>query len=154
MYRRILVPLDGSALAEHALPHAEQVLAPGGELVLFRVVAPLEPDEAIPLSAEIEFAATHGGEALTRHAHEAATRPRAAAEAYLTGVAARVGRNDIAVTARVGEGHPAERIVEAARGMDLVVMSTHGRTGLAHFLLGSTAERVVRHATVPVMVVR
>jgi nucleotide-binding universal stress UspA family protein len=154
MYRRILVPLDGSALAERALPHAERVLGGGGELVLLQVVPPLEPDAVIPLSAEIEFAATHGGDALTRHAHDAASRPRALAEAYLASVAGRLGRDDITVTTRVADGHPVERIVEAARGTDLVVVSTHGRTGLAHFLLGSTAERVVRHATVPVMVVR
>jgi nucleotide-binding universal stress UspA family protein len=154
MYARVLVPLDGSALAERALPHAERVLASGGQLILVRAVAPLDPDAMIPLSAEVEFAATHGGEGLTRHAHDAAARPRAVAEAYLEDLAARVGRKGVAVATRVVEGHPAERIVEAARGVDLVVMSTHGRTGLAHFLLGSTAERVVRHATVPVMVVR
>jgi nucleotide-binding universal stress UspA family protein len=151
MYRRILVPLDGSALAERALPHAERALAPGGEIVLLQV---LEPEAQIPLSAEVEFATTHGGEGLTRHAREAASRPQALAEAYLASIAARLGRDGAAVSTRVVAGHAVERIVEAARGMDLVVMSTHGRTGLAHFLLGSTAERVVRHATVPVMVVR
>jgi nucleotide-binding universal stress UspA family protein len=154
MYARILVPLDGSPRAEHALPHAERLLASGGQLVLLRVVPSLEPDAVVPLSAEIEFAATHGGEALARHAHDAATRPRALAEAYLASVAARVAPRDATVACRIVEGHPVERIVEAARQVDLVVVTTHGRTGLAHLLLGSTAERVVRHAPVPVLVVR
>ena len=53
-------------------------------------------------------------------------------------------------------GTPCERIVETARikKVDLIIIATHGRTGLAHFLLGSTAEKVIRHAPCPVLVVR
>jgi nucleotide-binding universal stress UspA family protein len=59
-----------------------------------------------------------------------------------------------AVRCRVAVGDPADRIVRAARSADLVVMATAGRTGLAHLLIGSVAEKVVRHATVPVLTIR
>ena len=58
------------------------------------------------------------------------------------------------MTVRVDIGDASQRIVEAARRSDSIVMATSGRTGLAHFLIGSVAERVVRHATVPVLTLR
>jgi nucleotide-binding universal stress UspA family protein len=51
-------------------------------------------------------------------------------------------------------GDPAAQLLDAARHADCVVMSTHGRTGLAHFILGSVAEKIVRHAPVPVLTLR
>ena len=57
-------------------------------------------------------------------------------------------------TARVLEGVPYVEIMEAAKGQDLIVMGTHGRTGLSHLLLGSVAERVVRGSEVPVLTIR
>jgi nucleotide-binding universal stress UspA family protein len=62
----------------------------------------------------------------------------------------------IRTTSEIREGLPFQAIVDAARdiGADLIVMATHGRTGLQHVLLGSTAERVVRHAECPVLVIR
>ena len=64
--------------------------------------------------------------------------------------------NGIKVSAAVREGKPHEEICEAAKAMgaDLIVLTTHGYTGLKHVWLGSTAERVVRHAPCPVLVVR
>jgi nucleotide-binding universal stress UspA family protein len=55
---------------------------------------------------------------------------------------------------RVEIGEAAQRIINAGRGVDSIVMATTGRTGVAHFLVGSIAERVVRHATVPVLTLR
>ena len=57
-------------------------------------------------------------------------------------------------TVRVDIGDASQRIIDAARRADSIVMATSGRTGLAHFLIGSVAERVVRHATVPVLTLR
>ena len=57
-------------------------------------------------------------------------------------------------TARVLEGVPHVEIMEAAKGRDLIVMGTHGRTGLSHLLLGSVAERVVRGSEIPVLTIR
>jgi nucleotide-binding universal stress UspA family protein len=58
------------------------------------------------------------------------------------------------VTVRVEIGDASQRIIDAARRADSIVMATSGRTGLSHFLIGSVAERVVRHATVPVLTLR
>jgi nucleotide-binding universal stress UspA family protein len=69
-------------------------------------------------------------------------------------VAKTVGRNGPPVTVRVGIGDASQRIIDAARRTESVVMATSGRTGLAHFLMGSVAERVARHATVPVLTLR
>jgi nucleotide-binding universal stress UspA family protein len=146
MYRRILVPLDGSGLAERALDHAERVAAPDATVTLLEVVA--------PQIHAMDFADTHSAERLAREPQEDLEWPRESARAYLARVAARVVRPGLTVVTRAAQGHPVERIIEAARDADLVVMSTHGRVGLAHLLMGSVAERVVRHAPVPVLVVR
>ncbi len=151
MYTRIVVPLDGSALAERALRHGERLLAEGGTLILATVV---EPGLPTPYLDTGEIAGTRDAAELARAVREAMERPREAAAAYLAGAVRKVSRGDVTVTTRVLEGDPVERIVEAAREGDLVVMSTHGRTGVGRFLIGSVAERVVRHAPVPVLVVR
>ncbi len=151
MYTRVVVPLDGSTTAERALPHAERLLAKGGTLILVTVVEP-----GLPLSHldAVEIADTRDAAQLARDVRKAMERPREAAAAYLAGAVRKVVRGDVSVATRVLEGNPVERIVEAARDAELVVMSTHGRTGMARFLIGSVAEGVVRHAPVPVLVVR
>jgi nucleotide-binding universal stress UspA family protein len=58
------------------------------------------------------------------------------------------------VDAKIMVGDPYQRIIEAARGMDAIVMSTAGRTGLSHLLIGSVAEKVVRHSPIPVVTLR
>ena len=65
-------------------------------------------------------------------------------------------RHQIPIEAIIAHGHPATRIVEIAdqRDVDLIVISTHGRSGLAHLLMGSTAESVLRRASCPVMTIR
>lgn len=150
MYRRVLVPLDGSALAERALAHAEQIAAPGGEIVLFQV---LEPEAVMPPLGAAEVGSVREAERVAREMREATARARQIAERYLDGVRRLVRRTDLTVSVRVEEGHPADRIAEVATDVDVVAMSTHGRTGLAHLLMGSVAEKVVRHASVPVLVV-
>jgi nucleotide-binding universal stress UspA family protein len=150
MYRRVLVPLDGSALAERALAHAEQIAAPGGEIVLFQV---LEPETVMPPLGAGETATMREAERVVREMRESSARARRVAERYLEGVKRLVRRDDVTTAIRVEEGHAADRITEAAADADAVAMSTHGRTGLAHLLMGSVAEKVVRHARVPVLVV-
>lgn len=149
MYRRILVPLDGSTLAERALAHAERVAAPGGEIVLFQV---LEPELVMPPLGAAEVASVREAERFAREMREAVVRGRQMAERYLEGVRRLIARTDVTVTVRIEEGQPADSIVRAAEEVDVVVMSTHGRTGLAHLLMGSVAEKVVRHSPVPVLV--
>ncbi len=66
-----------------------------------------------------------------------------------------VSFGDVSFQARIEEGHPGETLVKVAEeeGADLIVVSTHGRTGLPHVLVGSTAQHVVRHANCPVLVI-
>jgi nucleotide-binding universal stress UspA family protein len=61
---------------------------------------------------------------------------------------------DLTVHTEVRRGSPHESILTAAKGMDLIVIGTHGRTGIKHVMLGSVAERIVRYSTVPVLTVR
>ena len=80
---------------------------------------------------------------------------RAEAQQRIEAVRQRVEDIGVAVKVVMMNGPPAQRIIETAQkeSADLIVMGTHGRTGLRHMLIGSVAERVVRHATCPVLVV-
>ena len=141
--RRILLPLDLSAHSFQALPTAEALARLGGAtLHLLHVAEPIAyPTDlgyAPVLSGEVE-AGLHQG-----------TRQRL--EELVNDLKAR----GFTAEARLRVGRPFLEIAEAARAAaaDLVVVTTHGFTGLKHVLLGSTAERVVRHAPCPVWVVR
>ncbi len=136
---RILLPLDGSALAEAALaPAAELARLLSAELVLLHVIERGAP------------ARVHGQPHL---------RDAAAAAAYLDDVARRLAGHDIALSKHVHEpavGDVAASIAEHAHeiGAGLVVLCTHGSGGLRDLLLGSIAQQVLRQATRPVLVVR
>ena len=141
MYKRILLPLDGSALAEQALPHAvthaDHFRA---ELILLRVLVPLPRDPtAIP--------------SVWQKADEASTR---SACEYLERLAADVQERDIRVKLATTVGRPHLQIIDYAETnqVDLIVMSTRGQSGLSRWLMGSVADRVVRGAGVPVLLVR
>ena len=141
MYKCILVPLDGSPLAEQALPHAT-VLAERfqAELILLRVLIPLP---STPMLAE----------AARQRAEEAtAVFPRQ----YLERLAAALQERDIRVQMATIVGRPHLQIIQYAETnqVDLIVMSTRGQSGLSRWLMGSVADRVVRGASVPVLLVR
>lgn len=145
MFRTILVPLDGSPLAEQALGPACRIAEKfGSALLLLRVVPQERAAPALPLLA-------------TRPAgDQPAPTPRPImdeAEAYLTGLT--LPGSVRAVSTQVLAGAPPELIVATAEAsdVDLIVMSTHGRTGLVRLLYGSVAEAVLRGAAVPVLLV-
>jgi len=144
MFRTILVPLDGSSLAEQALTPACRIAEKfGSALLLLRVVTLERTLPSLPML-------TPRGES------EAATSPRPImdeAEAYLTGLS--LPATVRPVRTQVLAGAPPEMIVAtaAASDVDLIVMSTHGRTGLVRLLYGSVAEAVLRGASVPVLLV-
>ena len=141
-FRRILVPHDFSTHATNALRTALALLPrTGGRIVVLHAVVPMTPVTEVPL----------GGMAPYVDPREIARDARGRLEALVKKVA---GPKVARITCKVEIGNPADTIVAAARGMDAIVMSTAGRTGLAHLLIGSVAERVVRHATVPVLTLR
>ena len=141
MYKRILIPLDGSPLAEQALPHAIAMAECfQSELVLLRVLIPLPS------------AVTTTEAALQRAAEEAAIFARE----YLDRVAAGVQERGITVQMVTIGGRPHYQIIQYAETnqVDLIVMCTRGHSGLSRWLMGSVSDRVVRGANVPVLLVR
>ena len=134
----ILVPLDGSVVAEGALaPAIDLARAAGAKLVLLRAAEAHPRPMADPVEAQVSVM---GG-----------------AQDYLASVRERVlgaGVADVEVSAWYGA--PVEAIVEAARyrGADMIVMSSHGRSGVARLVMGSVTETVLRATTVPVLVIR
>lgn len=139
MYRRILVPLDGSALAETAIPHAEALAtAFGSEIDLLRITT-------------LQFIQQPDGGYIVKEDGD-----RADAQAYLQQWKEKLERRGIKVSHSVGSGNVADAIVHRAAdtGVDLIVMSTHGRTGAKLLAYGSVAYRVLQDAPCSVLVVR
>jgi nucleotide-binding universal stress UspA family protein len=137
----VVVPLDGSTLAEAALPVAREVAATlGARIVLVGVV----PAEGVAVAGDAGAIVTYAGAE-----HE---RLEADAHAYLLAAAERLPVASVVVR----EGKPSTQIADLAalKGATLIVMATHGRTGLARTILGSVAGDVVRQAVCPVMLVR
>jgi nucleotide-binding universal stress UspA family protein len=135
--RKILVPLDGSRLAESALGEAIELSGAGAALLLLRAAEAARVPMADPTEAQV---------AVVREA-----------EAYLEGVAERARAAGVAkVETSVWYGPASDAIVEAARvrGIDLIVMSSHGRSGLGRLIFGSVAETVLRGTTTPILLIR
>jgi nucleotide-binding universal stress UspA family protein len=141
MDRHILVPLDGSRLAATAVPYAVTLARASEARVTLLAVAESPPEHAGLPSA----AAQEGDE---RHVTEST--------AYLESVAAAMRAHGLTVTTVVRHGNPASEILAASEdeGCSLIVMSTHGRTGLERLRMGSVAQHVLRHSIVPTLVVQ
>ena len=139
----ILVPLDGSPLAEQALPYAQVLLPPGGELILLEVVENLEPIHG--MSGWLLVPVEDVQRMFERQAHE-----------YLQKAEATLRGEQPHARLEVVSGNPAVEIlrVAAERGVDLIVMTTHGRGALGRWVFGSVADRVARSSPVPVLLVR
>ena len=138
MYRRILVPLDGSEMAEVALSYAQGLAEKLGSEIAVVYVEEFKLSDALENMTDLQT-----GE----------VEPvKYSAERYLEGIAARAPE----VGSTVLFGHPAEAIVEYAskEDIDLIVMATHGRSGIRLWALGSTADKVVRVSNCPVMLIR
>lgn len=136
---KVLVPLDGSALAEAALPKAIEVVqdSPGASLLLLRAAEAPVLAGGDPVEAQVE---------VVREAEE-----------YVERVAAKIradGLHDVSTS--VWYGPPAPAIVEAAEiaKADLIVMSTHGRSGIGRLFLGSVAESVLRGTHTAILLLR
>jgi nucleotide-binding universal stress UspA family protein len=141
---RVVVPLDGSALAERALPTAAALANDLGlPIHLVRVV------EGDLLRAAVR-AGVHAAAAYAA-AQEAA---RVEAEAYLAASTRGLRDQDLAATSEVRAGSPAPDLLAVLRPGDLVVLTTHGRGGVRRWLLGSVAEKLVRSAPAAVLLVR
>lgn len=141
MIEKILVPLDGSKLAEKALPYAE-VLAEklSAKLILTWVLH--------PLIVMADYGASAYQAIIDLEKHEATE--------YLTLMQIKLQKRALRVQTNMSNGPIAQAIIDLAcqEKVDLIVMSTHGRSGLSRWVYGSVAVKVLEHAPCPVLLVR
>lgn len=160
MFNRILIPLDGSALAERAIPHAEQFARIfGSSITLLQVLDPTSyhenPNPVDPLNWQIRKAEADlymNGMATRLRENLRSDAPSSQAQ---SGVAA-AGEKEIRVEYALREGKTAENIVNFAHSenIDLLVISTHGSGGLSRWNISSVTEKVVNLIYLPVLIVR
>jgi nucleotide-binding universal stress UspA family protein len=144
--KRILLPLDGSSVAEQAIPYVEvlaQVL--GAELVLFQAFEPVRP------------VAIEGGVAMSpAMIKEEEEAKRGSALAYLDSVGKAFREKGLSTSSVVALGSPADKIIDYAdaNAIDLIAMSTHGRSGIGRWVFGSVTDKVLHAGDKPVLAVR
>jgi nucleotide-binding universal stress UspA family protein len=141
MYKKILVPLDGSPLAEAALPHAEALAkSEGAEIILLRVAV-------TPARYLFAHNPAEGNNIIHMIEMEA--------EEYLKEEVAKLQSEGVKVTGITCDGTPPEEILEAAEEThaDVIAMATHGHVGIQRLLQGSVAEEVVHASHIPVMLI-
>jgi nucleotide-binding universal stress UspA family protein len=142
MYKKILAPVDGSDFSECSLEHV-RAIATGchvSQVVLLMVVEP-------PRGPDVEWLTD-------AQRRDSETRVHTSANEILSKLAAQLEKEGIAADGVVVSGNPAEEILNYTQKnqVDLIVMSTHGRTGVSRWTLGSVADKVLRHSVVPVLV--
>ncbi len=142
MYTKILLPLDGSSLAERAVSHAAEIArGTSAELILLQVVH--DPLADAPEAGQQEES-------------RAVAEVSALALEYLQRIAASLAADGIKARCAVLEGEPAAAILGLAHdeNVDAIVMSTHGRSGFSKLIMGSVAEKVALTTKRPVMLVK
>src|SRR5262249_7612073 len=145
-FKRALIPLDGSLVAEAILPAFLRLAHPlGMEVVLVRVVVPTVKPVQVD---EVPVESTSAVPSVERMLEEA--------DAYLRAVAATPPFDGLTVLTTVRSGEAPHEIIASARDLraDVIAMTTHGRTGLKRLLFGSVAEAVLRMADIPVFMLR
>jgi len=142
MYKTILMPTDGSPCSFQALEHGLSLAKALGAKVHFLYVLE-NPAQAIWIAPESVPYGLELLEDLKKAGEEAIAKALSLAQ-----------EKGVEATGEVKEGVPIPTIVEAAKGFDLLVMGTHGRTGLDKLLLGSVTEGVLHRVGIPVLVVR
>lgn len=145
VYKRIVVPVDGSDIAELAFPNAlELARLLDLPLHLVRVADDLSM-EALSVTG-----ATHE----SFHVLDLVSQDTRLIEEYLQETANDLRTHHVEVTTEILCGAPQHALVEAMNPGDLYVMATHGRSGVARWYMGSVSEQVMRHATVPLLMIR
>ena len=152
MYKHILVPLDGSELAEMALAHA-QALAKSSDGTVHLIQVTERMTQTVSGASQFSSGSA-GPETLMALNRQFAEARATQAHDYLDRISERLKGEGIQVTTELHEGTPHEHIVEYAKreSIDLVIMSTHGHSGLKR-LIGSVTDRVVGSCVAPVLVV-
>lgn len=144
MYARIVIPLDGSDIAEQALePAAEMARLVHAPMHLVRVLDVHPPD----------FASVYGSFVMPIDSGEFEAE-REIAEQYLAETARLLERGGQVVTHELRYGPAQTGIVDALKDGDLLVIASHGRSGMSRWFLGSVAESVIRQSPAPVLLIR
>jgi nucleotide-binding universal stress UspA family protein len=141
MYKKILVPLDGSELAEAVLPHAEALAkSEGAEIVILRVA--VTPDSSM-FSRNPALVNN-----IVREVEEET-------EEYIKAEVSKLRDEGVKVSGLTRDGYVPDMILSVAdeTHADVIAMSTHGRSGISRWLIGSVADRVVQHSHIPVMLI-
>ncbi len=148
MYKKIMVPLDGSELAECVFPHLELLLK-GCESTEVVVVQAVEPF-SVPYGREI------GHFPSLEKVKEFETHQKTEAEIYLQGIAARLVRNGVNARGEVIYGKVNEALTDyvAGNAIDLIIIATHGRSGISRGVRGSVADHLLRSVCTPVLMIR
>jgi nucleotide-binding universal stress UspA family protein len=142
-YKHILVPLDGSELAELALDYAFSLAQVNqAEVTLLQVILPIEP-----VAGDVNY--PHFVDELEPVQEDMASR-------YLENVSKRMESRNLKIHVAVKTGHVAETIIDYAHreSIDLIVMATHGRSGLPRWVYGSVADKVLRGTNLPILLIR
>ena len=144
MYKKVLVPMDGSKLAECALPHVKNLIKEGaaGEVIILNVVGVDIPWEE--MDKGIDFNAMR-------------QQLLSTSEQYIASIASQLSVEGIKVKAEsIEHSRPATTIVDYAKknSVDLIVMATHGYSGIQKMLMGSVAFKVLHESHVPVLLIR
>ncbi len=148
MYKRIMVPLDGSELAERVLPHLETVAkgCKSPEVIIVQAVEPL----SVPYGREVaQFTSLEQVKAFETH-------QKVEAEKYLKKIVAHLKKTGVNARADLVYGKAGEALSDyvAKNKIDLVIIATHGRSGVSRWVWGSVADRLIRSINVPVLMVR
>ena len=149
MLKHVLVPLDGSALSEEALYHAEEILMPKGKFTLLSVIeSPTDYDYSL---VDIPSSVILGRQYNEAEYQNIYTR----VATYLERKAQKLIEKGYVVEYLVERGNPANLIHETAaqRKVDVIVMTTHGRSGLSRWIFGSVTQKVISQMECPVLVI-
>ena len=150
MYNKIMVPLDGSNMAECVIPHVETVISgfKSTEVVLVRVVDPVRLPVSVPAQGNFGFT--------EKDRQQLEVNRKKAAKDYLEKMADNLSSPGSVFSCEVLEGNPAHLLADYAtrNAVDLIVLASHGRSGVSRWLMGSVAERIMRTSCVPVMMIR
>lgn len=150
LYNKIMVPLDGSELAECVMPHVEAITT-GCKItnvVFVRVVNPIQLPASVPARGEFGFGEEERLQLQQQHTQ--------AAEAYLKRMVANTRLDGVVPNYEVLEGMVADTLAHWAEKneVDLIVIASHGRSGVSRWIMGSVADRLLRSACVPVLMIR
>ena len=146
MYKKIMVPLDGSSLAECVLPHVEAIAngCPVRELILLRIVEPERVYSVSNSPIDPNIAASRESER------------KKSAEEYLQKIADKIDGPGLQCKVKAIVGRIADSLVDycVENSVDLIIIATHGRSGVTRWVRGSIADKILRSSRIPVLMVR